>query len=217
MLTDAEIRGAISDGLMEIDPLDEGLLRGASYDMRVGSEAYVSGSDEVIDVSNKGLLIVDPGEFAMITTHERIRCGPQIAGQLGLMSDFARQGLVLLSGPQIDPGFNGILIVRVTNLAPRRVTLPYKAPFLTVQVFKLSEPVKHPYVGSRQDQTGLQPKDLQELHDPESPTLGGMVKSLASLAKDVGDLKSAVKWMGIAIPVIVGLGIAVIGIIVGLK
>jgi len=217
MLTDAEIRTAISDGLMGIDPLDDALLLGASYDMRVGAEAYVSGSDEVVDISNKGLVIVDPGEFAMITTLERIRCGPQVAGQIGLMSDFARQGLVLLSGPQIDPGFEGIWIVRVTNLAPRRVTLPYKAPFLTVQLFKLAEPVEHPYTGSRQGQTGLRPKDLHELHDPESPTLGGMVKSLASLAKDVGDLKSAVKWMGVAVPAIVALGIAVIGIIVGLK
>jgi hypothetical protein len=44
-----------------------------------------------------------------------------------------------------------------------------------------------------------------------------MVRSLSALARDVSDLKTSVKWMGWAIPIIVGLGITVIGIIVALK
>jgi hypothetical protein len=124
---------------------------------------------------------------------------------------------MLLSGPQVDPGFDGVLVVRVTNLSPRRVTLPFEAPFLTVQFFLLNQPVGHPYTGSRQGQMGLQTKDMEELVHPDSPTIGGMVRSLATLAHDVGDLKTSVKWMGYAIPIIVALGIAVIGIIVGVK
>lgn len=61
------------------------------------------------------------------------------------------------------------------------------------------------------------PDDLRELAHPDSPTLGGMVRSLSALARDVSDLKTSVKWMGWAIPIIVGLGITVIGIIVALK
>lgn len=217
MLTDEEIRQAISAGLMEIDPLQDECVEPASYDFRVGTEAFVSGSDSKIKVDEKGLVIIDPGEFAVLSTRERVRCGPQIAGQLGLSSDYARLGLMLLSGPQIDPGFDGILIVRVTNLSPNRITLTYEAPFLTGQFFKLAQPVGRPYAGSRHGQTGIASKDIRELSNPDSPTIGGMVKSLATLAHDVGDLKTSVKWMGIAIPVIVGLGIAIIGIIVGIK
>ena len=72
---------------------------------------------------------------------------------------------------------------------------------LTAQFFKLSHPVRRPYQGSRQGQTGLGPKDIEELTNPDSPTLGGMVKSLSSLARDVGDLKTAIKWMTWAIGV----------------
>ncbi len=217
MLTDAGIQEARAEGGLDVEPFDDACLRSASYDFRIGNQAFVSGSDGIIDVANRGLVIIDPGEFAMLVTRESVSCGDQFAAQLGLESQYARQGLVLLSGPQIDPGFHGVLIVRVTNLAPRRITLAYEAPFLTVQFFKLERPVAKPYAGSRQGQTGLRPGDLEELTHPDSPTLGGMVKSLSSLAADVGDLKSSVKWMAWAIPVIVALGMTIVGIIVAVK
>lgn len=214
MMGDAEIKDAVQQGDMDIDPLSDELLQPASYDLRVGAEAFVSDADEVTDVAKRGLVVIEPGEFAVLMTLERVRCGPQVAGQLGLTSTFARQGLMLLSGPQIDPGFDGVLVVRVTNLAPQRVTLAYEVPFLTAQFFRLSSPVDEPYSGSRQGQAGLDPADIQEMANPESPTIGGMVRSLASLARDVGDLKTSVKWMGWAIPVIVAIGMTVVGIVV---
>jgi hypothetical protein len=44
-----------------------------------------------------------------------------------------------------------------------------------------------------------------------------MVRSFATLASDVSDLKTSVKWMAYAILIIVGLGITIIGIIVALS
>ncbi len=224
MLTDAEIREAMGAGDLGIDPFAEECLQSASYDFRVGDQAFLSGTDEVADVANKGLIIIEPGEFAVLATRERVRCGPQYAAQLGLDSKYAKQGLVLLSGPQIDPGFTGVLIVRVTNLAPRRITLTHEAPFLTVQFFKLSHPVAKPYAGSRQGQTGLGASDIEELTHPDSPTLGGMVKSLTALATDVGDLNTSVarlegsmsrlSWV---IPALVAFGIGVTAIIIAFK
>jgi dCTP deaminase len=217
MLTDAEIKEALDAGLLSIDPFEDGCLQGASYDLRVGGQAFISGDEAIVDISTKGLVIIDPGEFAVLSTREKVHCGPQIAGQIGLGSTFARQGLTLLSGPQIDPGFDGVLVVRVTNLSPNRVTLMYETPFLTAQFFKLNRPVERPYRGKRQGQVGITETDVEALINSESQTIGGMVRSLANLARDVGELKTSVKWMGFAIPIIVGLGIAVIGIIVSLQ
>jgi dCTP deaminase len=224
MLTDSEIRAAIDAGDLEIAPFEADCLQPASYDFRVGAQAYLSGNDGVLDVANKGLVIIEPGEFAVLMTREMVTCSPQYAAQLGLDSRYARQGLMLLSGPQIDPGFRGVLIVRVTNLAPRRVTLSYETPFLTVQFFRLAERVARPYAGSRQGQAGLGPNDIEELTHPDSPTLGGMVKSLSALAEDVGELNTTVarlegsmsrlSWV---IPLLVAFGIAVTAIIVGIK
>ena len=100
----------------------------------------------------------------------------------------------------------------------------YEAPFLTMQFFKLNQPVEKPYAGSRQNQTGLLPRDVEELARSDSPTIGGMVRSLASLASDVGSMQTNIKsmqtsirLMAWAIPALVGFGITVIGIIVSLK
>jgi len=117
--------------------------------------------------------VIDPGEFAVIESLERIELGDQMAAQLGLRSEYARRGLLMLSGPQIDPGFRGILVVRLINLAPAPVVLKYGDPFLTLQFFRLNMPVKHPYSGARQDQTGLSATDMQELTQTEGLTLGG--------------------------------------------
>ena len=72
---------------MEIDPLAPSSLQPASYEMRVGHEAYVSSSEEKIDVRNKGLVIIDPGEFAVVITRERA-C---IAGHKSLVNWGCRQ------------------------------------------------------------------------------------------------------------------------------
>ncbi len=217
MLTDNEIREAMDAGGLGISPFEESCLQPASYDLRVGDQAFVSGTDAISEVANKGLVLIEPGEFAVLATRETIKCSARYAAQIGLDSKYARQGLVLLSGPQIDPGFTGVLIVRVTNLAPRRITLMYEAPFLTVQFFRLTHEVAKPYAGSRQGQTGLGQADVEELTHPDSPTLGGMVKSLSALATDVSDLKTAVKWMAWAVPVIVAIGMTVVGLVAGLK
>ncbi len=224
MLTDAEVRDAMTSGGLVIEPFAPDCLQPASYDFRVGDQAFLSGTDAIADVANKGLVIIEPGEFAVIATREKIKCGSQFAAQLGLDSKYGRQGLVLLSGPQIDPGFEGVLIVRVTNLAPRRITLTHETPFLTVQFFRLSRPVEKPYVGSRQGQTGLGSSDIEELTHPDSPTLGGMVKSLSALATDVGALNTTVarlegsmsrlSWV---IRLLVAFGIGVTAIMIAFK
>lgn len=123
----------------------------------------------------------------------------------------------MLSGPQADPGFHGTLVVRLINLAPSSVALPYKAPFLTAQFFRLSEPVETPYSGPRQGQVGISDQDIQELTQTEALTLGGVVKTLAALAADVRELRGSVKGLVWAIPAIVGFGITIIAIIVRIK
>src|ERR1022692_3880490 len=138
MMTDDQIRAAVQNGEIVLDPFDPAAVEPASYDVRVGNWAFVSSSREKIDLSRKGVVIIDPGEFAVLESRERVGLDKQTAGQLGLSSEYARRGLLMLSGPQIDPGFKGILVVRMINLAPKPVALAYEAPFLTVQFFRLS-------------------------------------------------------------------------------
>jgi dCTP deaminase len=217
MMADTEIRAAISEREIVLDPFSPDRLEPASYDARVGTWAFSSSLREKIKLSEKGLLVIEPGEFAVLETRERITLSNRVAGQLGLRSEYAKQGLLMLSGPQIDPTFEGILKVRLVNLAPKKIALTYEAPFLTIQFFRLASPVSRPYSGPSQKQTGIGGADIQDLVDMEGMTLGQVMKTLAALAKDVSELRGSISRLSWMVPLIVGFGIAVIGIMVELK
>jgi dCTP deaminase len=217
LMTDEQIRAAIEARDIILDPFDSTRVEPASYDIRLGNRAFASSSKEVVNLSEKGVLIVEPGEFAVLESRERVELDRNTAAQLGLRSEYARQGLLLLSGPQIDPGFRGILVVRVVNLAPKRIALPHEAPFLTVQFFRLSKPSGKAYSGPQQGQTGITAKDIQELTETESLTLGQIMKTLSALAHDVAELKGSVSRLAWLVPLVVGIGMAVIGIVAAMK
>lgn len=224
MLSDAEIERSLSTKEFGLEPFEGDSLQPASYDLRVGASAFASSGKEILDLSKRGVLVIESGEFAVVESLETMTLGPQIAAQLGLRSEYATKGLLMLSGPQADPGFEGVLVVRLMNLAPTPVTLSYKRPFLTAQFFRLAEPVRHPYSGPRQGQSGISEHDIQELTNTEGLTLGGVMKTLGAVAADVSELSKQVNrvrgsldrltW---SIPIIVLFGIAVIAILVGLK
>ena len=130
----------------------------------------------------------------------------------------------MLSGPQIDPGFSGVLVVRMVNLATKPIALPYEDPFLTIQFFRLSSPVQTPYAGPSQGQSGISARDIQDLVETEGLTLGQVMKTLSALAKnvselakDVSELRVSVNRLSWLVPLIVTVGMVVIGTVVALK
>ncbi|MFZ3211770.1 MAG: hypothetical protein WA188_09655 [Terriglobales bacterium] len=217
MMTDVQIQAAVQNGEIVLDPFDPDRVEPASYDVRVGNWAFASSAKEKLNLTEKGVLIIEAGEFAVLESRERIELDNKTAGQLGLGSEYARHGLLMLSGPQIDPGFKGIIIVRMINLAPKSTALPYEAPFLTVQFFRLSHPVAKPYSGPHQGQTGLSAQDIQELVNTEGMTLGQVTKTLSALAKDVSELRGSVGRLSRVLPLIVAIGMGVVGAVVALK
>lgn len=217
MMNDQEIRQAIEKREIILDPFDPARVEPASYDARVGTWAFASSSKEKLNLSEKGVLVIDPGEFAVLETRERVELDARTAGQLGLRSEYAQRGLLMLSGPQIDPTFCGILTVRVINLAPKPIALPYEAPFLTLQFFRLSGPVATRYAGKRQGQGGISAQDIQELIETEGLTLGQVMKTLRALAMDVSELRGSVNRLSWMLPAIVAIGMAVIGTVAVLR
>ncbi|MGD1158048.1 MAG: hypothetical protein ABSA41_19785 [Terriglobia bacterium] len=217
MMSDEQIRAAVENREIILDPFDPARVEPASYDIRVGTWAFSSSSKEKVNLSQKGVLIIEPGEFAVLESRERVELDTRTAAQLGLPSEYASRGLLMLSGPQIDPGFVGVLVVRMINLAPKPIALPYEAPFLTVQFFRLSNPVTQPYSGPQQGQSGISARDIQELVETEGLTLGQVMKTLSALAKDVAELRGSVGRLSWLLPLIVVVGITVIAIVVSIK
>lgn len=217
LMTDGAIRRALETRESVIENLDERGLQPASYDMRLGEEAITSSRRERINPAEKGLLTIGAGDFALVTTHERVALTSRIAGHIGLRSWYAKKGLVMLSGPQIDPGFKGVLVLGLSNLSPRDIVIPYKAPFCTVEFFRLEEPASKAYAGEYQGQTGISPADIQSLVEAQGMIFGQVITALQGLSRDVKSLSESVRTLKWMFPVLLGFGIAVIAVLVALK
>ena len=82
-------------------------------DVRVGAQGATTSTKKLHDLVAAGYLAIEPADFAVVTIHEEIGLGPQLAGRFGLRSKYARKGLIATTGPQIDPGYRGRLVLWV--------------------------------------------------------------------------------------------------------
>jgi len=165
LMSDKDIQEAVNSKDLIIRNFSKKSLQPASYDMRVGEEAFSSHEKKPIDIKSTGSLIVKPGDFILVRTRESVKLSPKIAGKIGLRSFHARKGLALLAGPQIDPGFEGALVVGLHNLDANELKLSYKEPFCTIEFYRLSEPVQRPYKGRYQHQSKIAERDCTAIEE----------------------------------------------------
>src|SRR6202022_1847248 len=83
-------------------------LKTSSYRLTLGRWCQVDGKD--ITLSNsEPFLSVPPNSLAFVSVGERLRLPHYIAARFNLMIDLVYKGLLLGTGPQVDPGFQGVL------------------------------------------------------------------------------------------------------------
>jgi deoxycytidine triphosphate deaminase len=192
MMADEQIQAARKAQELIIEPFSEDCLQGSSYDARVGGRALVGGCDIEINVEEKGAVTIKPG---FIVTREKFKLSPNIAGHLGIRSYYSRKGLVVLAGLQIDPGFDGHLVIGGYNAAPRRLTLDFETPFLTVEFHRLSQNAKKSLKGGHEQRTGQIPRiDKDYLRTLETQSLSDVSEELRKLAVNVGAMERQLKY-----------------------
>jgi dCTP deaminase len=214
LMTDGEIRAAMQSGKLGIENFSETNLEAASYDMRFGDRLLISSNDIEIDLSQKTSARLKPGEFALVTTFENIRLAHDIAGHIGVKSYYTRKGIVVLSGLQIDPGFEGVLVIGMYNASPRSLTLEYLAPFCTVEFHQLAKPAQMPFVSGAEQKEGKIPRvDKGYLRTLETESLSELAQSIRQMTQNVASLSQSVKTM----EWVVCVGLSFIGLIVVLS
>ncbi len=217
LLNDAQIKEAVEKDNIKIDPFDENCVEPATYDLKVGAEGLTAEGREKIDIEEKGLMILEAGDFGVITSLEKVEMPADHAARIGIRSYYSRQGLFAATGPQVDPGFRGRLFVTVMNLSPNPISLPYKERFLTLEFHKLNEPAEKPYSGEFQDKLMMSDREVRNVIDRKGMAFSEMIHSINAMNQSISQLTSDVRSLKWSIPVIIGFGITVISIIVGLK
>jgi len=218
ILNDKQIHNAIDAGEIKIKNFEPSCVQPASYDMRVGEEGFTTTAKERINIREKGFIILEPGDFGVVTTFEAIELPPHFAARIGIRSYYSRKGLFAATGPQIDPGYRGILTIGLINLSPNPISLHYKDSLVSIELHRLNEPAGKPYSGPYQDQMGLSGRDIEHLLEAKGMTYSEILATLRSLSENVNALTTEFRSFEKTITyggAFMGLILAVMGVFIG--
>ena len=97
-----------------IAPFVSNHLAPCAYDLSVGTKAVVAGQGVEQDI-RESALVLGPGAYAGFISHERIVLPANVCVSLGPKRRLAYDGIILLSGSIIDPGYEGHLLFVLFN------------------------------------------------------------------------------------------------------
>jgi len=99
--------------------------------------------------------VIPPNSIVFVSMREQLLLPYWLAGRFDLAIDYIYQGLLLGTGPQVDPGFQGVLGCPLHNISNRPITLSLGEPFAKIDFVKTSfgfgEGVTLPDVGSNEE------------------------------------------------------------------
>jgi len=180
IMVDHQIAEAVNKGEIEISDFSLECLGPASYDLRVGKEGYTTSAGRIIDLEAEGALVIQPGDLALVVTYERLGLPTNVVGRFGLRSKYARMGLLLTAGPQIDPGFRGKLVFGIVNFSSQSVSLRYLEPFCTLELNKLPVHSSKPYEGPYQGQENISDEVMGQLPQEPLPLATMLIRQLVA-------------------------------------
>ena len=193
-LTDKEIKERGRELLGEYFDAEQAV--GASYDLSLGEEVYISGQDYPQKLSkSKPFVSLPRGQFALLMTKEYVTVPPDHLGFISIRFGIKAQGLINVSGFHVDPGFEGNIVFSVFNAGPSDVVLKYGEPVFMIFFYKLQHDVDKGYEG-------------ESLHQKYLPTklvtsVKGVSASLSDVDRRVGSLEVWNKVYGVVFGAVV--------------
>lgn len=165
VLSDQDILKAIKTGRVSIKPTPDfkTQLGSCSIDLRLGTtfrvfehskHAFIDPakkdfSNEItreIKVKNGDVFIMQPGDFVLAVTLEKVTIAPDLMGRLEGRSSLGRLGIVVHSTASIfDPGWDGNPVLELGNLGRMAVSLKVGMRICAMTFEELSSPAKTPY------------------------------------------------------------------------
>ncbi len=133
ILTKDEIKKAIKEELIKVEPLDDSQIGPGSIDLTLGNhfrifkrhlgvyhvkdESNFEDITEVVSVSNGDYIVINPGEMILGITKEKLTLADNISGWLEGRSRFARFGLAVhVTAGFMHPGIANHQVLEIVNL-----------------------------------------------------------------------------------------------------
>lgn len=161
LLSDRDIKRAIDDGDLGIDPYAPTFVQPSSVDCRMDRFFRVFNNSKythidpkkrmedlttLVEVPDGDSFVLHPGEFVLASTLERFTLSNKIAARLEGKSSLGRLGLLTHSTAGfIDPGFDGCITLELSNVSNLPITLWPGMKVGQLAIFTLSSPAETPY------------------------------------------------------------------------
>src|ERR671919_2021516 len=183
ILSDRDIRAAIAEGRISIEPFSEADVQPSSIDLHVDRffrvfhnarhpfidvKKPMEDLTELVEVKEEEAFILHPGEFVLGSTNEYVRLPHDLVARLEGKSSLGRLGLLIHStAGYVDPGFEGHLTLELSNVANLPITIYPGMKIGQISFFTLTSEAENPYgsgaVGSKyQGQQGPTPSRFFE-------------------------------------------------------
>jgi deoxycytidine triphosphate deaminase len=142
---DAETRGMLSADRIQfyvhqarmIDPFDPARLKPASYALSLGPTYLIEDELQHLTPLNPTLRIPQ-NSIVFVAMREVLRLPHYIAARFNLSIDLVYQGLLLGTGPQVDPGFQGVLSCPLHNISNEPIRINLGDHLATIDFIKTS-------------------------------------------------------------------------------
>ena len=194
VLSDRDIRAALDDGRVTIQPYDAQDLQPSSVDLHLDRSFRVFRNNrypyidvrapqpdltELLTVAEDEPFILHPGEFVLGQTLEWVELPNDLVSRLEGKSSLGRLGLLIHStAGYVDPGWKGNLTLELSNVANLPIALYYGMRIGQISFFRMSSPVERPYgspelgskyQGQSEPTASAYHRDFQERREPEEP------------------------------------------------
>ncbi|MDB5086781.1 MAG: deoxycytidine triphosphate deaminase [Mucilaginibacter sp.] len=117
-------------------PFLEKRVKNGAYELSLGAEVYltdsISGKVEKLDQTNNRQVDINPGQFALLLTEEKVNIPKDKIAFISIKAGEKLKGLINVSGFHVDPGFNDHLLFSVYNAGPSTIVLNCGEPYFPI-------------------------------------------------------------------------------------
>ena len=138
LLLSNEIEGFCEVGLL-IENHKSEMIRPASYTLTIGPD-YVDSEGKIRKMGDeKTYFYMEPNSIVYVSSAETLNLPFYIVARFNLRVKWVYKGILLGTGPQVDPGFKGNLSCPLFNLTNRAVRIKLGEMFATIDFERTSD------------------------------------------------------------------------------
>jgi deoxycytidine triphosphate deaminase len=120
-----------------IGPWTDAQLKPAGYELTLGEMCLVQGERKILTPDDPWVEI-PPNSIVFVSMEQWVRLPHYIAARFDLAIEFIYQGILLGTGPHVDPGFQGVLSCPLHNISNDAVHMRLSRTFAKMDFAKTS-------------------------------------------------------------------------------